>query len=162
VASFLAAERSRPAIAGVLSGVAAAFDPRAALVALFPLLVRRPAWRRAAAGFLLGYGLLVDWGAWLTTFFAWPPAEPGVGLANVFFYWGGAVPPTALGVAAWLVTAGLLVAVARGRLDAMAGAAIAALVAVFLSAGASPEALGVPMMFLGLAGLSEGDPARNG
>jgi hypothetical protein len=168
VASFLAARRHRPILAGFLAGMAAAFDARAALVAPFALLELRPDWRRSAGGFLLGYALLVlpaawpDWGAWLTTLFAWPPAEPGVGVANVFLYWGGAVSPPALVVAAWLATAGLLVLVTRGRLDAMAGAAIAALAAVFLSAGASPEALGLPIMVLGLAGQSEGDSVRNG
>ncbi len=163
VASFLAVRRRQPGLAGFLAGMAAAFDARAALAAPFALLEMRPAWRRSAAGFLLGYGLLVlpaawpDGGAWLTTLFAMPPAEPGVGVANVFFYWGGAVSPPALVMAAWLVTAALLVLVARGRLDAMAGAAIAALAAVFLSAGASPEALGLPIVLLGLAGQSQGE-----
>jgi Glycosyltransferase family 87 len=156
--SLLAAERARPAVAGLLSGVAVAFDHRAVLVAPFLVVGIAPAWRRAATGFALGYGLLVlpvlalDPGGWLAVTLA-PPvaAEPGVGLANVFFYRGAVPSPVVLAVAAGLVAAGLFVLVVKGRLDPKAGAAIASLSAALFSGEASAH--GLPLALLALGGL---------
>jgi len=44
-----------------------------------------------------------------------------------------------------------------GRITPAAGAAAAALSAIFLSAAASPEALGLPIALLALSGLAEGE-----
>ncbi len=161
--SLLAAQHARPAVAGFLSGAAVAFDHRAILIAPFLVFGPAPAWRRVATGFVLGYGLLVlrvallDPGAWLSYTFAPPlPAEPGVGLANVAFYWGAAPSPVALLLAVGLVAAALLALVAKGRLDSFSGATLASLSAVFL-AGGPPEALGLPLALLALGGLGEGE-----
>ena len=164
VGAFLAANA---AAAGFLAGVAAAFDHRAALVAPFVILAVRPAWRRAAVGLLVGYFLLVlpaawpDPGAWLRHTLAWPTPEPGVGLGNFFYYWGGAPSAPGLVFLACLATAAASVLVWRGRLNATAGAAIAALAAVFLSAAPSPEALGLPIALLALAALANGEEPDN-
>ena len=87
--SCLAGQKARPAAAGFLSGVAVAFDHRALLVAPVLIVGTTPGWRRAAAGFVLGYGLLVlpvlalDPGGWLERSLAQPVAvEAGVGLAE--------------------------------------------------------------------------------
>ena len=151
------------AAAGFLAGVAAAFDHRAALAAPFVILAVRPAWRRAAAGLLVGYFLLVlpaawpDPGAWLRRTLAWPTPEPGVGLGNLFYYWGGAPSAPGLVFLACLATAVLVLLVWRGVMNARVGAAIGALAAVFLAAAPTPEELGLPIALLALAGLANGE-----
>jgi hypothetical protein len=165
LASFLAARRDHPAVSGFLSGMAVAFDHRAILVAPFPVFFA-PArsWRRAAAGFALGYGLLVlpaavlDPAAWLAHSVAPPPPmDPGIGLASLFVYWGLAPDPEALRLTSVLAAAALLALVAKGRLEAFSGATLASLAAVVL-AGGPAEALGLPLALLALGGLGEVDP----
>jgi hypothetical protein len=113
-------------------------------------------------GFAVGYGLpvlpvaVLDPAGWLARTLALPAAEPGVGLPDVFFYWGGSPPALALALAAGVVTAFLLFLVAKDRLELSTGATIAALSAVFL-AGAPPSDLGLPLALLALTGLVEGE-----
>jgi hypothetical protein len=160
--ALLAARRERPMAAGLLAGVAIAFDHRAALVAPLLILETSPAWRRAAAGLLLGYALLVlpvaalDPADFVQSLFALPATDPGVGLASIFAYWGGAPPAPVLAALAGLVTGGLGSLVSRGLLDRLTGATIASLGAVFLWPGGPTEPLGLPLALLTLGGLGEG------
>ena len=81
--------------------------------------------------------------------------EAGVGLPNVFSYWGGTMSPMAPALTAGLVSAGLLVLVAKGRLDSTAGAVVASISGAFLSG--ETAALGLPLALLALGGLGAGD-----
>ncbi len=163
-AALVAAFAARhPAAAGFLAGVAAGFDHRAASALPFLIVDQRNAWRSVLGGAFSGYLLLVLPAAWpdpvacLRQLFAWPAPGPGVGLGNVFYYWGGVPSGPGLMLIAGLATAALGVLAWRGRLEARAGAAIATLIAVFLSASPSPDALGLPIAVLALAGVGDGE-----
>src|SRR5207247_11032878 len=83
---------------GIRAGLAAAFDHRALLAVPFavgPAPGRASAWRWVLAGMALGYLALVvpavrpDASAFLARFTSGFTVGPGIGLANLFLYWGG-------------------------------------------------------------------------
>jgi hypothetical protein len=135
-----------------------------------PGLERRE-WPRAGRWLLIGYAvclvlpLLVDpTGVAASALGATRGIGPGVGLANLLIFRGWqdaawvhalyAVVP--LGLAAATL---LLLRLPRSRPLALAGTAGVWLLSLFLAREASAEALGVPLVLLGLAGLLEEDPS---
>jgi len=153
------------ALSGVGTGVAAAFDHRAILAA--PGLAREAmgsprSWWQGLLGALLAYSLLAgpaivaDPASWLARLAAGPGVGPGVGLANVFAYWGaeGATPLFALLALGPVLTAMVAVLLFRRR-DAppLAGAAVVLLAGLWLAPAASPDALAAPLLLAGLQAL---------
>ena len=164
--AWLLARAGPPWAAGLLAGTAVALDHRAALLAPLLLLAleERPrAWRPALAGGALAYSLVVvpvallDLPAFVSRLLTLPTPGAGLGVFNVFAYSGveGSTLARALAalapVAAVLVTVGLV----RRREEAhpLALAGLAGLAWVALAPAISPEAVGVPIVLLGLAGL---------
>jgi hypothetical protein len=159
-----AAASGRPALAGMLGGVAGALDHRALLAA--PLLVwGTPPLRggRRLAGLLGGYAAFVlpvtalGPGAWARLLATPPAAEPGVGLVNLLAFRGwqdsaGAHAVLALSPLLLLAIALRILRVAATRpVEPLPAAALVVLVALFLAPSASAEALGIPLLLLVLA-----------
>jgi hypothetical protein len=164
VAAGLVARRGPPWAAGLLAGLAVALDHRAVLLApllLVPLADRPRAWRVAGGAAAAAYGVLVlpvallDLRAFAVRLFELPSAGPGLGVFNLFAYYGveGSAAVRVLAalapVAALLVTAVLL----RQRGPALALAGLAALAWVVLAPSLSPDAVGVAVLFLAMAGI---------
>ncbi len=151
---------------GIRAGLAGAFDHRAWLAVPFavgPAPGRVSAWRWAGAGVALGYlalvvpAILPDASAFLARFVSGFTVGPGIGLANVFLYWGaertGAcmVLFAAAPLLAALSAIGLLVR----RVAPLPAAAVATLAGLWLAPAASAEAVAVPLFLAALAPLSE-------
>ena len=161
--------------AGVLAGLAAALDHRAALAAL-PLLVavrtrdgRLSGATRARAllAALGAYALVVvpvallDPGAFLARALEVPAAGPGLGLFNLLAYRGAESSAFAVALAAaapalaLLLTLGLL----RLRASATVVAGLASLIGIVLAPAISPEVVVVPLVLFALAAV-EGEAGR--
>jgi hypothetical protein len=174
-ACLLALAAGRWGGACALAGLAAALDHRAWLAAL-PLAAqgRKPgAWTRAGRWLLLGYAAAIGLPLLLDPVHvlaaplrAGGALGPGVGLANLLIFRGWQDAGWAHAVFA-LFPAGLalatLVLLRRrwSRPRAIAGAAFLWLLSLFLAREASPEALGVPVVLLGLAALLDEDQRPN-
>lgn len=167
VACARAASSQRAGLAGLLAGIAVAFDHRALLVVPFLALpaLARPVRRRAATGLLAGYATLVlpvaalAPVAWARALAPNPTIEPGVGLVNLLIYRGGESSPAAHAALAlaplvlFVFAAALLRWVSRRPAAAPAAAALVMLVALFLAPAVSAESLGTPVVLLAFAAL---------
>jgi hypothetical protein len=151
--------------AGLLAGVALALDHQAALLAPLLLLAlegRPRAWRPALRAGALAYGLIVlpvallDLPAFAGRLLTPPSPGAGVGVFSVMAYWGVEDSTAARGLAALAPLAAALVTLAllrRREAPPLALAGLAALAWVALAPRLSPDAVGVPIVLLGLAAL---------
>jgi hypothetical protein len=160
----------RAFLAGALAGAAGALDDRAWLGVPFllaPLARRsRVPWPRVLGGVAAGYLVLVlptalpDPGALAAAMGAEGGLGPGVGLANLFLYWGAPDGGLALTVFALAPLAAVLaVGALLARREASSPLALAALavgLGLFLSRGASAETLALPLVLGVLSALREG------
>ena len=157
--------------AGLLAGLAVAFDHRALLVApllLVPLAGHSRAWHRALAGAASAYVVLVlpvallDLPAFGASLFQLPIPGPGLGIFNLFIYWGAedAAVPRALAALSPALAATLTLALLRWRAAPLVGAGLATLAWIAVAPALSPDAVAVPILLLGLsaAGLESPDP----
>jgi hypothetical protein len=158
--------------AAAVVGAAAAVFPRVLFAAPFLLLPPRPDRRRlieTAAGLLIGLvalsaPLLLSSPPLFLETLVGTPVLPGVGLVNVALYWGldGSeaarwvflLAPWVVGALAWIVR---IRSWSRG--NALAQAAVALLLGMVVSSGASAHDLVAPMALLLLAA-TEATPAR--
>jgi hypothetical protein len=167
--------RARAWVAGLLAGLAVAFDHRALLVAplLLVSLAGQPrAWRRALAGAASAYGVLVlpvavlDLPAFGASLFRLPVPGPSLGIFNLFIYWGveDALVPRALAALSPAMAAMVTVALLRWRVAPLVSAGLATLAWIVLAPALSPNAVAVPILLLGLsaAGLEGPDPVVPG
>jgi hypothetical protein len=121
------------------------------------------AWRPALVAGGVAYGVVVgavavlDLGGFFAGAFTLPAVGAGLGVFNLFGYWGGEgsavarvaagfVPLVAIGFTAWLMRQGESV---------LALAGLAALAWVGLAPSISADAVGVPIVLLGLAAVWE-------
>jgi hypothetical protein len=150
--------------AGLLAGLAAALDHRAALVApllLLPLGGRPRAWRPALGAAVAAYGLLtvpvalLDLPAFAARLSIAPRPGPALGLFNLISYYGfeGSATARALAVLAPLTAPLVTALLLRTRGPALALAGLASLAWVVLAPALCPNAVAVPIVFLGLAAL---------
>ena len=164
VAAWLLARAGAAWAAGLLAGAAVALDHRAALLApllLVPLLDRPRAWRSALGVAAVAYGLVVvplallDLRAFASHLGAMPSPGAGLGVFNLFAYSGVEGSPVVRALAALTPLAALLVTAAllRRREPPLALAGLAALAWVALAPRLSPDAVGVPVVLMGLAAL---------
>jgi hypothetical protein len=159
--AFLAWERRRPLVVGILIGLACGMDHRVFLIVpILAMATRRTGRTPLLAGCAAAYAILALPVAALspTAFVAalGPGAgfEAGVGLANGLLYLGhsGTRVSTLLLSALAVVFAAILARWAAGRPSlAMALSAGGLLAALFLSRGGSPEGLALPLVVLTLA-----------
>jgi len=158
------ARRGPPWGAGALAGVALALDHRALLLApllLLPLTERSRAWRPALAGGALTYAAavlpvaLLDLPAFVSCLLRRPSPGAGLGVFNVFAYYGAEASTAARAFATLTPIAAILVTAAlfRLRAPALALAGLAALAWIVLAPTLSPDAVAVPIVLLGLAGV---------
>jgi hypothetical protein len=169
--ALLLARRGPPWAAGLLAGLAVAFDHRAALAVpllLIPLADRPRAWRPALGAGVGVYGLLVlpvvllDLPAFASCLLTPPVPGPGLGVFNLLLYYGvegsavGRILAALTPLAAALVTVALL----RTRGPALDLAGLAALAWVALAPTLTPDAVAVPILFLGLAACSPEGPVQ--
>ncbi|HKC14175.1 MAG TPA: hypothetical protein VKI41_19285, partial [Vicinamibacteria bacterium] len=157
--------------AGALAGAAGALDHRSWLGVPFLLapLARggRVPWPRVLGGVAAGYLVLVlpaalpDPGAFAAAVRGDGGLGPGLGLANLFLYWGAADGTLALTVFALaplaaVLAAGALLRALRGRPSPLALAALAVGLGLYLSRAVSAEAVALPLVLLVLSALREG------
>jgi hypothetical protein len=169
--SLALATGGRAFLAGALAGAAGALDHRAWLGVPFLLapLARggRAPWPRVLGGVAAGYLALVlpavlpDAGAFAAAMRADRGLGPGLGLANLFLYWGApdgtlAVTVFALAPLAAVLAAGALLLAPRGRPSPLALATLAVGLGLYLSRGVSAEAVALPLVLLVLGALREG------
>ena len=166
--AWLRARAGPPWASGLLVGAAAALDHRALLLApllLLPLASRPRAWRPALGGAVAVYALVVipvallDLPAFVGRLFTASSPGAGLGVFNLFAYWGEEASTAARVLAALTPLAGILVTAAllRGRgAPPVALAGLAALAWVALAPSVSPDAVGVPIVLLGMAALLNG------
>jgi hypothetical protein len=168
--TWACARRGRAVLAGVLAGVAAALDHRAALVAA-PLLwmTDRPAAAdgrsrlRSIAAAIVTYLVLVvpvlalDPSAFLTRLTAWSAPGAGLGIFNLLAYRGLEASPVALSLAMLAPAIAVLVMLLllRSAVVAVVAAALVALSALVLAPAISAEWVTVPLALLALAGVRE-------
>jgi len=161
VASFVAGRSNHGKTAGLLAGLAAAFDHRALLAAPFALLpaAGRRFLPRATAAAALGYALLVvpvallDIGAFAARLAAPGPVGPGLGLANVFLYRGlqdGVLAHAASAAAPAVLLIGVMLLLRARSAPPPLLAAIATLGGLWLAREAAVEAMAVPMVLAAL------------
>jgi hypothetical protein len=178
--AWVAARRGAGLVSGLLAGAAIAVDHRAMLAAPFLLLASegwprhgrraRPSFlRRALAGGATAYGLVVlpvallDPAAFAAAIGARAAPGPGLGLVNLLAYRGGEASPAAFALVAVapLLAAGLVVWLSSRPWSPLAGAGIASLAWLVLAPAASPEAVALPLVLLGLAAIDPpGEPER--
>jgi hypothetical protein len=171
VGAWLLARRGPPWASGLLAGLAVAFDHRAALAVpllLIPLADRPRAWRPALGAGAGVYGLLVlpvtllDITSFAARLFEAPSPGPGLGVFNLLLYYGvegsavGRILAALTPLAAALVTVALL----RTRGPALALAGLAALAWVALAPALTPDAVAVPILFLGQAACPPEGPVQ--
>lgn len=155
-AAFLVSPLRRPRLAGALAGAAGALDFLGLAVVPFVLIAAGRGWRRAAAVAPLVFALAVlpvvalAPAAFLRAL-PGPGPEPGVGLLNLGLYAGarGSIWLIRLLLAMGLVL-GLAALARSGRLAPAGAGAVAALGALLLSSGRSPESLALPLVLAGL------------
>jgi hypothetical protein len=166
-AGHLARRPGPPWAAGLLAGLAVAFDHRAALVApllLVPLADRPKAWRPALGAAAAAYGFLtvpvalLDLPAFAARLSIAPRPGPSLGLFNLFSYYGfdGSATVRALAVLTPLIALLVTTLLLRTRGPALALAGLASLAWIVLAPTLSPDAVAVPIVFLGLAAI-QGD-----
>ncbi|MGD8896072.1 MAG: glycosyltransferase 87 family protein [Acidobacteriota bacterium] len=160
--AWLLARRGPPWAAGLLAGLAVGLDHRALLLGplLLVSLAERPrAWKTAVGTAAAGYAVLVlpvallDLRTFAARLFQIPAPGLGLGVFNLFTYYGVEGSATVRFLAALAPLAALLVTAAllRRREPALALAGLAALAWVALAPSVSPDAVGVPIVLLGLA-----------
>jgi hypothetical protein len=169
--SLALATGGRAVLAGALAGAAAALDHRAWLGVPFLLapLARggRVPWPRVLGGVAAGYLVLIlpaalpDPGAFAAAMRAEGGLGPGLGLANLFLYWGApdstlAFTAFALAPLAAVLAVGTLLVVSRAGPSPLALAALSVGLGLFLSRCASAEAVALPLVLLVLSALREG------
>jgi hypothetical protein len=164
LAGWLMARRALPFAAGVSLGAAAAFDHRALLA--IPFLLAPPPWRRGLWGLAAGYAILAVPGLLLAPEGVSRAVLPmtlrtSPGLASVALCWDVPPEPVALVLTASAWIAGVLAFVTAFRsrpaiAPALALAAAGSLAAVFVSVGAEPDDVGVPLALLALAAAQDG------
>ena len=175
VGAWLLAGQGRAWATGLLAGVAVAVDHRTLLLApllLAPLAGQPRDWRRALAGAASAYVVLVlpvavlDLPAFGASLFRLPVPGPGLGVFNLFIYWGAedAAVPRALAALSPALAVTLTLALLRWRVAPLVGAGLAALAWITLAPALSPDAVAVPILLLGLsaAGLEGADPVVPG
>jgi uncharacterized membrane protein len=156
--------------AGVLAGAAVGLDHRALLVAPF-LLVPRENGRgrtRAVVAALAAYLVLVapvallDAGAFAARLGAPAAPGPGLGLFNLLAYRGAEASAGALGLAAVapLLLVGLVLWLLSRPWPALARGGIASLGGIVLAPAVSADAVGVPVLLLGLAAMGVGEEGQ--
>jgi hypothetical protein len=162
--AWLLARTGPPWVAGVLAGLAFVLDHRAVLLApllLLPLADRR-AWRPAAVAGALAYGLVVvpvallDLPAFIGRLVTLPSPGAGMGVFNVFAFKGVEAATGVRVLAALAPVAAVVVPVAlvrRKEVSPLALAGLAGLGWIAVAPSVSPDAVGVPVVLLGLAGL---------
>jgi hypothetical protein len=165
-----AAAGGRAFLAGALAGAAGALDDRAWLGVPFLLapLARggRVPWPRVLGGVAAGYLVLVlpaarpDVGAFAAAMGAVGGLGPGLGLANLFLYWGapdGILALTVFAVAPLALVVAVVALLARREpRSPLALAALAVGLGLFLSRSASAEAVALPLVLVVLSALREG------
>jgi hypothetical protein len=162
--AWLATRRGPPWAAGLLAGVAIALDHRAVLLApllLVPLTDRPRAWKAAGRAAAATYGVLVlpvallDLRAFAAHLFEVPSPGPGLGVFNVFTYYGveGSVAARALAALTPLVALLVTGALLRVRGSALALAGLASLAWVTVAPSLSPDTVAVPIVLMGLSAL---------
>jgi len=152
---------------GIRAGLAGAFDHRAWLAVPFAVgraPGRVPAWRWTLAGVAVGYlalvlpAMLPDASAFLARFLSGFTVGPGIGLANVFLYWGA--ERTGLSLALFAAAPVLAALVAIGlvvrRVPPLPAAAVATLAGLWLAPAVSAEAVALPLVLAALAPLADG------
>ena len=160
--SLGAAGRARSA--GLVAGVAAALDHRAALLLPLLLVPLAGSWRATVRAALVGYAalvvpvLLLDPGAALARL---EPSSVGAGLGlfNLFVYAGAEASGPVRALAALAPLAGIVVVfvVLRGRaLSPAAAAALAALAWLVLDPASAADAVAWPLVWLATA-VAQGD-----
>lgn len=163
LAGWLLARRGAPFAAGLSLGAAAAFDHRALLGV--PFLLAPPPWGRALWGLAAGYAIVAVPGLVLAPEGMLRAVLPTAlwtspGLASVLLCWDVPPEPAALILTAGTWIAGVLAFAtalrSRPAAPALALAAAGSLAAVFVSAGAEPDDLGVPLALLALAAAQDG------
>ncbi|HXB55706.1 MAG TPA: glycosyltransferase 87 family protein [Vicinamibacteria bacterium] len=168
--SLALATGGRAFLAGAVAGAAGALDHRAWLGVPFLLapLARggRVLWPRALGGVVAGYLVLVlptvlpDAGAFAAAMWAEGGVGPGLGLANLFLYWGApdgtlALAVFALAPLAAVLAMGALLLASRGEPSPLALAGLAVGLGLFLSRGVSAEAVALPLVLLAFSALAE-------
>jgi uncharacterized membrane protein len=162
LAAWLVARQGPPWTAGLLAGLAVVLDHRAVLLApllLVPLAETPRGWKIAGGAAAATYGVLVlpvallDLRAFAGHLFELPSPGPGLGVFNFFTYYGveGSAAVRGLAFLAPLVALGVVAVLLRRREPALALAGLAALAWVVLAPSLSPDWVGVPIFFLGLA-----------
>jgi hypothetical protein len=172
VGAWAAGRRSGGFVAGLLAGGAVAFDHRALLVAPFLLPPGEDARgrRRAAAAAVAVYLVLVgpvsllDPAAFAARLGAPVAPGPGLGLFNLLAYRGAEASAGALALAALarLLLAGFVLWLLRRPWPALARGGIASLGGIVLAPAVSAEAVGVPILLLGLAAMGAGEEGNGG
>jgi hypothetical protein len=165
VAAWSVSREGPPWAAGLLAALAVAVDHRAVLLAplvLMPLAGRRGAARPALLAGGLAYGLVVlpvallDLPEFVGRLFTLPRPGAGLGVLNVFAYKGAEASVEARILASLAPVAGGLVTVTLLRhreAHPLALAGLAALAWIALAPSVSPDAVALPVVLLGLAGL---------
>lgn len=164
VGAGLVARRGPPWLAGLLTGVAAVLDHSAVLVAPLVLLVlkdRRAAWRPTllAAGAVYGVVALpvalLDLGAFGSALVRLPEVGTGLGAFNLLAYrgWEGTGFARVLGAVAVLAAVGVTTALWRRGGPPLGLAGLASLTWLALVPSINPDAVFVPILFLGLSAL---------
>jgi hypothetical protein len=165
--AWLVARRGPSWAAGLLAGLAIALDHRAILLApllLLPLAERSRAWKAAGGAAAAAYGVVVlpvallDLRAFAAHLFDVPSPGPGLGIFNVFTYYGveGSAAARALAALTPLVAVVVTIALLRTRGPALALGGLASLAWVMLAPSLSPDAVGVPIVLMGLAVVGDG------
>ena len=163
--AWLLTRAGPPWAAGLLAGLALALDHHTALLApllLRPLGQRAGAWQPALVAGGLAYGLVVvpvallDLPAFVGRLVALPAPGVGMGVFNVFAYKGVEAATGVRVLAALAPVAAVVVTVALVRwreVSPLALAGLAGLGWIAVAPNVSPNAVGVPVVLLGLAGL---------
>jgi hypothetical protein len=164
--------QDHPVAAGTFAGIAAASDPLAIFPALAIVLAGPaeagprwdpepviPAWRRMVPALVAYLALvapvaLLDRHAFLARALEPHVIGPGLGLFNLLSYRGldPTVPASLLAAASPLLAVLATLGLARPAIPAAVRAGLAALAAIVLAPSIAPDAVGVPIVLLGLAG----------
>jgi hypothetical protein len=164
LAAWALARRGPPWAAGVLAGLAVALDHRAMLLApvlLVPLDERPRGWRPALVGGALAYGAavlpvaLLDLPAFADRLLSLPSPGPGLGVFNLFAYFGveGSTAVRILAAVTPLAALQVTALLFRRRGPALALAGLAALTWIALAPALSADFVAVPILLLGLSAL---------
>jgi len=174
VGAWAAGRRGARLASGLLAGAAVAAAHEALLVAPFLLWSvddrrgRRRAILAAVAAYLVVVGpvALLDPGGLAARLGARAAPGPGLGLFDLLAYRGAEASAGALALAAVspLVLAAMVLWLRRRPWPALAVGGIASLGGIVLAPAVSAEAVGVPMLLLGLAAMEqeEGEERANG